>query len=580
MQPEQIVRKILEGRGVVSEEAVLEFLSGKPQLTYDPLLLPGAEEGAGFLLEALSRGDRICVYGDYDADGICGTALLVLFLREAARFVFQGAGQDDGQGRTQAVVTYYIPSRMDEGYGLNKGALRTIKDNGADVVVTVDCGSVSAAEAAYAKEIGLDILITDHHDPDPAQLPDCLLINPKVTVGGAAGYPFEKLSGAGVAFKLCSALQRRMENGAGAGAGAGAGLRKILHSMVDLVCVATIADVMPLIDENRTFVKYGLSLLRRGTRPAFRKLCEACEVAPEKISVREIAFGVAPRLNALGRMGDASEGVEFFLAESQERINSIAARMERMNTERRNMQEICFNDCMGIYEAGLDAQGKPRHMFLLLKPEISHEGVSGIVAGKVREATGLPCAVLSESREEKGLLKGSARSDGGLNLIDLLRAHRELFERLGGHAAAAGFSIRAENEDILRETLSGELAAMAAENPGLLDGPEGPELEIGLSDIGFPLAEALEGLAPFGVGNPKPKLSVLTAAAAITGLRFMGQGKKHLQFTAGGVDCVFFGGGETVFPEAGGLMLIGCPEINEWNGNRSARLAVERICVL
>ena len=568
MRPDEIVKKILVARGVVSEDATAEFLSEKPKLVHDPLLLPETEAGADLLVRALSEGKRVCVYGDYDVDGVCGTALLVSFLRAAARVLGSGSK-----------VTYYIPSRIGEGYGLNNEALREIRDAGADVVVTVDCGSVSAPETAFAKGIGLDVIITDHHDPDRENLPDCIHINPKAGPEDGA-YPFKMLCGAGVAFKLCGAVMTRMEEDKS--------LRALLRGGVDLVSVATIADVMPLIDENRTFVKYGLSMLKRGTRLAFRALLSVADTDPAGLSARDVAFVIAPRLNALGRLQDASEGVEFFLTGDEERVWEIARRMDARNTERRRIQESCFADCMALYEAGapgapgadLAGQGAPGgkgRAFLLLRPEDSHEGVAGIVAGKVREATGLPCAVLSETQERKGLLKGSARGAGRLDLIALLRRHSVFFERLGGHAAAAGFLIRAENEALLGEALSLDLGEMLKEDPGLLEESRDAEIMIEASDVTPALAEALERLSPFGVGNPKPLLSLCVPAERVGGFRRMGQDGKHLRFTAEGITCVFFNGADTAFPDTGIVQIVGCPEINEWNGLRNVQLAVRYI---
>jgi len=557
--PDEIIRRILEIRGIVTEEDVREFLSCKPQLIHDPMLMPGMKEGAEFLLGALESCKRICVYGDYDVDGVCGTAMLALFLREAARFI--GSSSE---------INYYIPSRIEEGYGLNQSAVQFIKDSGADVIVTVDCGSVSPEEAAYAREIGLGILITDHHDTDPDRIPDCVLINPKI-IPESGGYPFEKLAGAGVAFKLCAALLTHLEDGSRESLRE---LRSFLGNMLDLVGVATIADVMPLVDENRTFVKYGGALLWKGTRPAFSVLMTNAGIEPAKLKVRDVAFGISPRINAIGRLGDASEAVEFFLTDDETRMNEIAGRMEKLNAERRKIQDECYLDCMEL------AGAAPGALFLLLKPANSHEGVAGIVAGKVRDATGLPCAVLTETQDDKELLKGSVRSAGRLDVIALLRKHGELFERFGGHSAAAGFTISESNVSKLRETLSEEIAGMLVSDPDLLKDDEEAELEIDTTDVTVALAEAVEGLAPFGVGNPKPALLLRVPAGGIKGIRTMGQDGKHLRFMADGIPCVYFGGSKTRFPETGTVRIIGCPEINEWNGQRNIQFAVIYVDVL
>ena len=566
MQPDEIVRKILEGRGIVSEEEISEFLSEKPRLIYDPLLLPGMEAGADFVLDQLTQGNNICVYGDYDVDGICGSALLILFIKKVAQAI--GSSSE---------ISYYIPARIEEGYGLNKAALKTIIERGAQAVVTVDCGSVSVEEVSYAREIGLDILITDHHDPDPNNLPDCIHINPKLT----KGYPFDKLSGAGVAFKLCRALLDRVDGESYSE------LRTYLNELVDLVCVATIADVMPLVDENRTIAKYGLSMLRKETREAFRELLAVSGVKPEKINVREVAFGLSPRINALGRLEHAADGVELFLTDDTDQIRETVLRMNELNIQRRFIQTECFDKCMELYRGDLDEECNPSHLFLLLKPEGSYEGVAGIVAGKVREETGLPCAVLSTTSDEKGYLKGSARSSGKLNLIDLLKKHSELFERFGGHFAAAGFVLKEENEERLREVLSDDVRVMLKEMPDLLDNKKTAEIDIEMNDICYDLVEALEKLAPFGNGNPKPIFGINVPITEITNLSRLGKDGKHLKFKAKGITFVYFGVSEKDYNELetalrtsgsdASVRILGCPEINEWNGNRYLQILVEQI---
>ena len=561
MQPDEIVRKILEGRGIVSENDVSEFLSKKPKLTYDPFLIPGMDKGADFVLDKLSSGERICVYGDYDADGICGTALLILFLRETALAL-----------GSISEITFYLPSRTGEGFGLNSDALKTIKENGADTVITVDCGSLGDNEVAYAKEIGLDILITDHHDFDPARLPDCIVINPKIKAEGG-GYPFDMLSGTGVAFKLCAAVLDRVY----ASAESSEQLRKCLHSLVDLVCVATIADVMPLTDENRTFVKYGLMMLRKGTRQAFKELFSVSGISFEQANVRDIAFGISPRINALGRLGDATDGVELLLTNDEKSVRELALHMNALNDKRRAIQDECLVKCLKLYEEDLDADGKPRHLFLLLRPFGCYEGVAGIVAGKMQEDTGLPCAVLSESHDNKELLKGSARSGAGLNIIGLLKEYNEMFERYGGHAAAAGFTILEKNENLLREKLSEGVEKRLVSEPDLLKEKAEAEAEISPGDVTPELAYALAELAPFGNGNPKPLILLRAPAESISGIRFLGQDGKHIKFSANGINCIYFNGADTVFPDKGTVSIFGFPEINVWNGRSDIQFAVERI---
>jgi single-stranded-DNA-specific exonuclease len=560
LNPTEIIREILRGRGIESDAAASEFLSDRPQLAYDPLLFEDMEAGAALLLAAISGGKRVCLYGDYDVDGVCGAALLCLYLR--------GIGGGDR-------VQVYIPSRIEEGYGLNNEALDAIRNGSAfadglpaDLVVTVDCGSVSAEEAAHAREIGLEILITDHHDLAEGLTPDCVFINPK-----RGAYPFPFLCGAGVAFKLCCAMEELRPHETGEERAD----RAALTGLVDLVCVATIADVMPLVDENRTLVKYGLRLLRQRRRAALDVLLQVSGIDPEKATARDIAFGIAPRINAAGRLSDAREAVELFLTGDEARMREIAAKLNRLNVERKQIQEACFRECMELYaaEEGAGTDQAPR--FLLLKPAAAHEGISGIVAGKVRESTGLPCAVLAETKD--GDLKGSARSAGRLDLTALLRGRAAYFLRLGGHAAAAGFLLRREEEARARADLTADLRALLTADPDLLAEVETVDLTVVASDITPALAEALEALAPFGQGNPVPALSFRAQAQELDAVQPMGKDGVHVRFHAAGVPCLWFSGTSAVaaltkLPAGAEIELIGCPEINVWNGRKSLQFKV------
>ncbi|GHU64618.1 single-stranded-DNA-specific exonuclease RecJ [Clostridia bacterium] len=558
MNPGEIVQAILKGRGILGDAAALEFLSDRPRLTYDPLLFEDMEAGASMLLAAVTAGRRVCAYGDYDVDGVCATALLCRYLRGI------GGGEQ---------IQYYIPDRTNEGYGLNKEALAKVRSGAAfadgipaDLVVTVDCGSVSVSEAAYAQEIGLDIIITDHHDLAEGLAPGCVFLNPK-----RGGYPFTKLCGAGVAFKLCSAVENfRVRETGGEN-------RSILQSLVDLVCIATIADVMPLIDENRTLVKYGLGLIRSARRPALAAIFKVAGIDPAAATVRDIAFGIAPRINAAGRLGDAAEAVALFLTDDEVRMREGAAQLDRRNAERRHLQDECLRECLDLAEAERVWNGVERACFLMLEPDAAHEGISGIVAGKVREATGLPCAVLAKTKD--GELKGSARSAGRLDVTALLRGRAGYFLRLGGHAAAAGFSLRKEDALRAKEDLTKDLLALLEADPEMLHEETHVDLRIESSDITPALAEALVALAPFGQGNPIPALAFRAKASIVSSVKAMGGNGVHVRFRAADVPCVWFSGTAPLtalldrFPDEE-LEFVGCPEINVWNGRKSLQFTV------
>ena len=278
-----IINELLRNRGIISDEEISEFLSDKPQKTYDPFLLLNMEAGVDLLLSEIDAGSRICIYGDYDADGVTSICIMSRLLSELT---------DN--------FTYYIPSRFDEGYGLNRDAVRRVRDEGADLLVTVDCGSVSYDEVEYAKELGMKVIVTDHHNVEDIKA-DCILINPKQP---GCRYPFRELAGCGVAFKIVQAVCRRR------------GLPKsVISDVLDLTAIGTVGDIVSLTDENRTIVKYGLRRINSGSRKALKMLAEA--ISLKRVTSENIAFGIAPHINAAGRMKDASEAAELFLTEDE-----------------------------------------------------------------------------------------------------------------------------------------------------------------------------------------------------------------------------------------------------------------------
>jgi single-stranded-DNA-specific exonuclease len=569
-RPEDIVRHILTERGIVTEDAIGEFFSDRPKRTYDPFLLPDMETGAELILSSLKAGRRVCVYGDYDADGVMSTVLLHRFL----------CALPD----VRPDVLYYIPSRFDEGYGLNRTALSIIRERGAELVVTVDCGSVSKSEVAYAQSIGLSVVITDHHACDSLSLPDCAVINPKRE---DSAYPWRELSGCGVAFKLAQAIKRRYYAGDAAVAAA-------LNASLDLTAVATIADVMPLSDENRTLVKYGLASLNRGERPALQKLASAIGLTPGKITAHNIAFGIAPHINAAGRMACATAAAELFLTEDAHEMDVITDELVRYNGARRALQDRLVDRC-----AEMTDRQYGNDKFLLLRPPDIHEGIAGVVAGRIKDRYGLPTAVLSESvreDEDDGLepvasaghtgvcasriLKGSVRSIPGVDVIAMLKRHGELFLKLGGHAMAAGFTLAAENEERLRTLLNGEMETLIAGSPALLKRDVAVDAEAEPDELSLELAVRIRAFEPTGQGNPKPRFRL--ACGRIDNVKRMGEQGQHLRFTADGVPCVLFGTAEKyadAIAKDRPLSLVGVLDVNDWNGREQAQFIVREVLV-
>ena len=542
----QIIKELLNNRGVVTEEEITEFLSEKPKLTYDPSLLTDAQAGVDLILSEIARGSKICVYGDYDADGITATALMLGILRKLA---------------PAEELDYYIPSRFDEGYGLNMEAVRHIADKGSRLVITVDCGSVSPAEVEYAKSLGMKIVVTDHHTITD-EMADCLVINPK---RADDQYPFKGLSGCGVAFKMAQIIQKR------------AALPKsVLTELLDLVAIGTIGDIMPMLDENRTLIKFGLRVLNTGHRYGLKKLAEGAGLKLGEITAENIGFVIAPHLNASGRMQDASQAVKLLLepAGSSE-ADRIVEDLLSKNRERKRIQQETFDLCAERITEPED--------FLALRLENAHEGITGIVAGKLKERYNRPTVLLTPSGCEKQYLKGTGRSIEGVNLYDLLKKHEQYFEKFGGHAGACGFLMWAEHFDELKSGLLADMAKLKEQNPEIFEKKRPFDLEINPEDMSIELAEAIAKLAPFGNQNPKPLFCVRNVE--ISEVRYMGNLGQHVRFriSKGGesVTCVLFGNAKDyakiLEEDRYAAAIAGSLDCQVWQGTKRLQLMVSWI---
>ncbi|MDR1042502.1 MAG: single-stranded-DNA-specific exonuclease RecJ [Clostridiales Family XIII bacterium] len=547
--PGEIIEQILTRRNIADPD---EFFADKPRATHDPFLLPDMEEGADVIHRHIIEGKNICVYGDYDVDGLMSVTLLTGFLESLP----------DADAKN---ISWYIPSRFDEGYGLNREATERIRADGVDLIVTVDCGVVPASEVKAALDAGMAVVVTDHHAPDPDALPESPSIDPKMP---GSAYPFTGLCGCGVAFKLAQAIRARHYPD-------DAGVRAAMNSALDLVAIATIADVTPLTDENRTLVKYGLRALNAGARWQLRELIDGVGLKPGEIKAHQVAFVIAPHLNAAGRLGDAAPVVRLLKTEDREEARAIIAELVERNALRRREQEDAVAACMEIIDAEY-----PGDDFLLVKPPHIHEGVAGIVAGKVKEKYGRPVAVLSQTGEgEELLLKGSARSVPGVDVISLIRRHEELFTRFGGHAMAAGFTLRPEHEEALREAISADIGELLRERPDLFSPETDVDADILPEEASIELAHMLDRFEPAGADNPRPVLRL--RAQTPEGIRRMGAEQQHMKFTAGGLACVLFArGGESAgLPGDGQFDLYGSLGVNSWNERETVQFIVrEAIC--
>lgn len=542
---EEILRTLLHQKGIDTQEDISEFLSDRPQKTYDPFLLYNMEAGVDLLLSEIKKNTKICIYGDYDADGVTSVCILSSVLSHlTSNFI------------------HYIPSRVEEGYGLNKNAVRKLADQGVGLIVTVDCGSVSCEEADLARELGMKMIVTDHHSIDGKKA-DCIVINPKQKEDS---YPFDGIAGCGVAFKLCQALQKRT------------GLPKsVLNEVLDLLAVGTVADVVPLLDENRTFVKYGLARINAGTRPAMKSLKEG--ISLKNVASENIAFGIGPHINAAGRMAEAEEAVQLFISRDPQTIHRQVEKLIHYNTDRKQKQEDAYKRGLAI----LEEEGREEDFIVMPMTDI-HEGVGGIVAGKIKEEKNRPIVIVTPSGE--GFLKGTGRSIDPVDIYAVLKKCDDtygLFERFGGHRSACGFLMAEEKLSLLRQAVQEQMDVLKAEDPHIFDSNVTWDLELDPAEVTVDLAETLDQLEPFGKDNERPKF--LLRDVTLQGVRFMGADETHARFTAvsqagARADCVLFRKAQewrSLLCSEEQVDLIGSIDVQQWQGRTRVQLMIEEM---
>jgi single-stranded-DNA-specific exonuclease len=558
-----IVAHLLQNRGLADPDRARRFLETPLNGLHPPERLPGVTAAADRLLAAVRAGRRVCVYGDYDVDGLTGTALLL----QALRLV--GA----------ADVDHYVPHRLEEGYGLNAAALRQIAEGGAGLVITVDCGIASVVEAEEAARLGLELIITDHHEPKDRLPGAAVLVHPRLPDGS---YPFDKLSGAAVAFKVAWALCQRYCGSERVTPR----FREYLLDAVALAALGIVADVVPLHDENRILVKHGLARLRTAPPPGVRALLESSGLpAGAGVKAADIGFKLAPRLNAAGRLGCARLVVELLTTTSPERAADLARYLDDQNQKRQTMERRILSEARSL-AAGCDTGSTPA--LVLAHPEW-HAGVIGIVAGRLADQYARPVLMIA-LRRERGegpgpdadggpvVGQGSGRSVPGFPLHEALRACEEHLLSHGGHTAAAGFKIHPDRVDVFRE----QFCAYAARH--FPSGPPAPRLvidaEVPLSVLTYGLLEELDRLEPYGAANTRPLF--LAGGLEVLGTpRRIGQGERHMSFRVRqretAMRAIAFGMGdrlEELLSAGGRCCLVFTPRINEWNGYRSVELEV------
>jgi single-stranded-DNA-specific exonuclease len=528
--------RVLVRRGYDEPAAAKAFLAGEPP-DHDPFLLGDMAGAVETIKRAIAGGKRICVHGDYDADGICATALAVLILRELG-----------------AKVEWHLPSRFEEGYGVQRETLARLAEEGCDLVLTVDCGITAVEEIAEARAQGLEIVVTDHHRPGET-LPDCPVVATR-----PSDYPFPELCGTGVVYKLGEALL---------GVGHAA-----LTRHLDLVAVATISDVVPLVDENRALALAGLRALARTQKPGLRALMKAARVDPARVDEGAVGFRLAPRINAAGRLSRPAAALELLLTEDGDEAGRVAHQLEELNRERQGVEDRILRDALAKVAAWPEA--KQRRRGYVLADEGWHEGVIGIVASRLVERFHRPVVLIAGPGEE---WKGSGRSPGVFDLHGGLSACAEHLERFGGHRAAAGLSIRPENLDMFSDAFAAHAdSALTDEDlrsvtkvDAVVSGPE----------LTLELCSELRGLAPFGLGNPG--VTLLLPSCELGELAPVGNGK-HLRFRVSerGRDAgsaIAFGLGAQLdrYRAQGRYDVLFRLEENHWNGTVAPQLVVRRV---
>ncbi|MBI4618001.1 MAG: single-stranded-DNA-specific exonuclease RecJ [Planctomycetes bacterium] len=546
-----VTAQILLNRGLGDPDEAARFLAPDLLSLGEPEEMAGMVAAAERIHRAVSSRERIVVFGDYDVDGVSASSILVSLL-----------------SRLGATVESYLPDRATEGYGLSRAAVERIATKGASLVVTVDCGIRSVAEAERAAELGLDLVVTDHHIPGP-ELPRAFaVVNPRRP---DCPYPFKHLCGAGIAFKLAWALARRVSGKARVDPE----LRDFLVEALTFAAVATIADVLPLVGENRVIAAFGLKRLARPANPGLAALVEIAGIGRNgPPTAQDVGFGIAPRINAAGRMGHASRALELFLTTDPARAREIAVELDRANRERQREERGIFEEAIERIAPG-DLE---RERAIVLASETWHRGVIGIVAGRLAERFRRPVVLVALS---DGLGRGSARSIPAYHLCDALDRVGEHMESHGGHAGAAGLEIRADRLDRFRVAFLSD--ARERIRPEDMAAELDIDLECPLAAVDRRLLAEMERLAPFGEGNPTPVF--VTPDLSVAGLpRRMGDRGQHLSFVVRQGDAslraVAFNRGD-LYPEfAEGrstFSLAYTPVLNRFRGSESVELHMEDV---
>lgn len=481
------ISQILSNRGIYNEKDAEIFMNPSLEYLRDPFLMKDMKKATDRIKKAIENKERIYIYGDYDVDGVSSTSVLYLYFKSI-----------------DFPVKYYIPNRLEEGYGINEDAIKKIHDDGCDLIITVDCGITSVKEVELANDLGIDVIITDHHECQ-SEIPDAFaIVNPKQE---DCNYPFDMLCGCGVAFKMIQALTDEEE------------FKTSMFDYLEIVTLATICDIVPLVDENRIIVKNGLKLMKEGKNLGLRELIKVCGIETNKIGSSHIGFSVGPRINASGRLGYSYLGVQLFTTDIEEEAKEIANILEAKNIERQMIESKMYKEAEDLISS--DERYKDDKVLVIAKEGWQH-GIIGIVASKLTEKYYKPTILLTIEDDEA---TGSARSIKGFSIFDALVSCKDLMNKFGGHEQAAGLALDAKNIEELRKRVN-EIADYNLTKEDLIENIK-VEYELEEESVTLDLVDDLHKLEPFGLSNPSPRF--IMRDLLLTNIFKMGKNKQHLK---------------------------------------------------
>jgi single-stranded-DNA-specific exonuclease len=545
LQLDPLVATLLVNRGVTEVDAARRFLNPLLREMPDPFLMKGMEEAVTRILEAFERDETVCVWGDYDVDGVTSASQLISF--------FEVIGHP---------ARFFVPDRFRDGYGLHSDRIRELAQSGVDLLITVDCGISNVDEVEVARQEGMEVIIVDHHTVPPTLPRAFAVIDP---IQDGCEYPFKGLAACGITFMLLVALRMRLR----AQGHFEERLEPDLKEWLELAAIGTVADMVPLRELNRTIVHHGLEQIRRTGRPGVEALCNVAAVTPDKVTAGRIGFHLGPRINAAGRLAHASAGVELLTTDDPEAARKIASEVDRHNKNRQTLQKAVFDAASVQAERAPDAETR---RVLVVADEGWHEGVVGIVASKLVERFHLPTVVLSI---KDGVAKGSARSIQGFHLVDNLRAVEELLTAYGGHYHAAGMTLPADRVDDLRAAL--DTRAHEQLDADQLTRRIRVDTEVPLERLTYELAETLLRLAPYGMGNPEP--SLVARGVEVLDYRLVGKERIHVKLILDAgtrdIDAIAFSMADRQLLFKTPVDIVYIPEINEYNGRKSLQVRVK-----